>query len=461
MSSVFAFMVAAAPHAQRRARKAPAVIDPAARSAHEIRDACRAGRTSPQAVAQAFVEAAARANGRLGAFIAPITAALPAGAAEADACGLPACGVPLAVKDNIAVAGQPWRAGLVDAAAVDAAEDAAVVARWRAAGGVILGRTAMDEAGLGAAGVNPHHGPVENPAAPGFVAGGSSAGSAAAVAAGCAPVALGTDTMGSVRIPAAFCGVVGFKPTRGLLPMLGVRPLAPSLDEIGVMARTVADARLVLAVLRGAPADVAADRVRPPQAGLEGLVLGRLPAEAAARLEEPVGAAFAAACARVTAAGGRIVDLDAPAGFCARLRKEVFLVVEVEGARAYGELLDGPLLGATLRRLLAFGRDLPPERHAEAVAVLAEATREIRRWLDGVDMLITPTTPTRAFARGAEPPSGLADFTTLANVAGLPAISIPAGTAERPIGVQLIGAAGADARVLDAADVLQRLAAWS
>jgi len=171
-------------------------------------------------------------------------------------------GFRLAVKDNIDVAGLPTTAGLQAWRNRIAQQDAAVVARLRKAGAIIVGKTLMDEAAFGALGDNPWYGRVHNPARRGYTAGGSSAGSAAAVAAGQADVALGTDTLGSVRIPASYCGVVGYVPSAGRIEMAGVTPLAPSFDRVGLFTRTVPEMLRFAGMLFDAGQDLQAGRTR-------------------------------------------------------------------------------------------------------------------------------------------------------------------------------------------------------
>jgi aspartyl-tRNA(Asn)/glutamyl-tRNA(Gln) amidotransferase subunit A len=366
---------------------------------------------------------------------------LPAEAGEA------ASAAPIAVKNNIAVRGVPTRAGFDPAYALEpAAADATVVARWREAGGAVIGVTTMDEGALGASGTALGIGPIGNPAAPGFSPGGSSGGSAAAVAAGIVPLALGTDTMGSVRIPASHCGVVGFKPSRGVLPRAGVTPLAPSFDHVGLIAASVADVGRALPILAGPDSADPASRALPPApadaAGqtLRGRILG-VPAFAReAALEPAVRIAFEEACALLARAGARLVPLAWDARFSSGLRKETFLLVEREAA-ALADLIDDASGRASpgFRRLVAFGRGLPPERVARARAALRAIASRVAEDMAGIDAVITPTTPQRAFPHGAPPPPDQADFTSLANVAGLPALSVPMPCAERPVGLQIMG----------------------
>lgn len=427
-------------------------------SARAIAEAVRAGRLSPREVADAAVEAARGANGALCAFVAigeePMLA-------EPEADG-PVRGVPLAVKDNIALAGRAPSAGVAGAPFPPAERDARLAALWRARGGSIVGRLNMHEGALGATSDNPAFGRVENPAAPGFTPGGSSGGSAAVVAAGIVPVALGTDTMGSVRIPASYCGIVGFKPSRGALSREGIAPLSPTLDHAGIFARDVADVALAFEALAfDDPADPAA-RALPapidaPPASLSGFVFGLPESVAGAALEAEVAAAFEAALARLRAAGARIEPFD-DAGFAgAGIRKEAFLISEVEGALVYGAQLADPDSGLSpsFRKMLAFGRDLPATRYAAALQACAGAGSLARRAAARFDAILAPTTSHRAFAHGTPAPVDQADFTVIANASGLPAISLPMPCAGRPAGLQLAGADLGDRRLLAIAALVE------
>jgi len=302
-------------------------------------------------------------------------------------------GLRLAVKDNIDVAGMPCAGGMEAYRGRIAPRDAPCVARLRAAGYTIVGKTLMDEAAFGALGDNPWFGRCHNPHRQGYTCGGSSAGSAAAVAAGLADAALGTDTLGSVRIPASYCGVVGFLPSRGLIDSAGVMPLMPEFDRVGVLAPSVADAARVASLIAG--------RKIEPRAGAR--VTNRVP-------EKNLGA----------------------------LRRAALLLVEVEAARIHAALLDDPRskISPPLRAALNFGRAATADRIEKAKARVAEA----QRWLEGSDVLVLPTTPGPAFAFDAPVPESQADFTVLASVTGLAAISVP-GKAEDglPVGVQVLG----------------------
>lgn len=300
-------------------------------------------------------------------------------------------GLRLAVKDNIDVAGMPTAGGMEPYRGRIAQRDAPFVARLKAAGYTVVGKTLMDEAAFGALGDNPWFGRCHNPHRHGYTCGGSSAGSAAAVAAGLADVALGTDTLGSVRIPASYCGVVGYLPGPGVIDCTGVMPLMPEYDRVGVLAPTVATAAQVAAI--------------SPRSGAR---VGELPAT---------------------------FDLAA-------LRRAALLMVEIEAARIHAALLDDPgsKISAPLRAALRFGRDAAPDRVEKAKARIAEAGRWLDELFRDCDVLVLPTTPGPAFPFDRPAPESQADFTVLASVAGLAAISVPGKTVDAlPVGVQAMG----------------------
>ena len=332
-------------------------------------------------------------------------------------------GFRLAVKDNIDVAGLATTAGLQAWRHRIAERDAPIVASLKKSGAVVVGKTLMDEAAFGALGDNPWYGRVHNPARHGYTAGGSSAGSAAAVAAGDADLALGTDTLGSVRIPASYCGVVGYVPSAGRVDMSGVVPLAPSFDRVGFFARTVADvARYAGVELSGNGASVGV------------LTRHAHVVDAAQRLKLP------------------LTQIDTSAFDWGGLRRAMLLQIEIEAA----PLLSLDSLSAPLRAALEFGRNASAEKKARAQAIQEFARTRIEEWLARCDVLILPSTPQTAFPFDAPVPSDQADYATLSSLLGLPAISVPAAVApgELPIGVQLIAARGEDARLLNAAALL-------
>jgi aspartyl-tRNA(Asn)/glutamyl-tRNA(Gln) amidotransferase subunit A len=432
------------------------------RSAVALLDTLLAGRVTPDEVEAQTIAAADRGNARLRTFIDIFPDPTASTRPSMDAFSV--YGLPLAVKDNIAIAGHRLSAGIAGNPYPVGEKSAHVVARWRALGGRVIGRTNLHEGALGGTSDNPAFGRVDNPAAPGFTPGGSSGGSAAAVAAGILPLALGTDTMGSVRIPASYCGVVGFKPSRGVISRTGVIALSPTLDHVGIFANMIADVEIAVRAL--ADDDALDPHARPlpncarsPPGSLEGLLFGIPDCIAKVDVEPAVTAAFDNACARLMSAGVTFVPVvgDALAG--QRLRKEGFLISEVEGALVHEALLDDPRSGLSprFRSLLEYGRNLPAPRYASALQTCARIGAMARRAVCGLDAIVTPTTPQRAFRHGETAPANQADFTVFANAAGLPAVSLPMTCEARPAGLQLTGGDLGDYRLLAIARLVEAI----
>ena len=380
----------------------------------------------------------------------------------------PLHGVPVAVKDNIDVAGLPTTDGTRFYAGRIAARDAGTVARLRRAGAVVLGKLNMHEGALGATTDNPHWGRADNPAAPGHTPGGSSGGSAVAVAAGYVPLTLGSDTMGSVRIPAAYCGVWGLKPTRGLIGASGLSHLSWTLDTIGPLAASAKDLMAALFVLAGPdpgdPLSAAAAMLPLRRDGLRKLVLG-LPAEAAGVALEPgVAAAFAALCGRLEQAGVTLRPVSLAGWDPPRLRRAGLLVAEAEAASVIGPDLDADLAAGgggfsdAFRLMVNHGRRAEGARVAAAYRRLTLARTAALGALGEVAGLLLPTAPQRPFAHGAPVPDNQADLTALANAAGLPAVAFPIAAPDGGVSAsaQLIGAPYADARIIALAGAMAR-----
>jgi aspartyl-tRNA(Asn)/glutamyl-tRNA(Gln) amidotransferase subunit A len=418
-----------------------------------------AGRTAARDALEVYLDRIARHGAALNAFLA--VAADPArAAAEAldrrrrDGAPLgPLAGVPLAIKDNLDVAGLATTAGIGALRGRTPERDAACVASLRRADAVLLGKTNMDEAAFGATNDNPHFGRCHNPHRPDCTPGGSSGGSAAAVAAGLAAAALGSDTLGSVRIPAAYCGCVGYKPTRGSVPAGGLMPLCRSLDEVGVLARSVADCAAVFDAIR----DRVPGAASAPPSGLTGVGIGMV---AGLDVEPEIAAAADRTAAALAACGCTLNRCALEAVDLGRVRRAGLLVTEAEGARVHADLLADPKSGISqaLRDGLGYGAAQTPERLAQARELLRDASRRVDSLLASFALLVLPTTPQPAFPFGSPVPANQAELTVLASAGGLPAISIPAGWSREglPVGVQLIGARGSDALVLAAGAACER-----
>jgi aspartyl-tRNA(Asn)/glutamyl-tRNA(Gln) amidotransferase subunit A len=337
----------------------------------------------------------------------------------------PLAGMTIGVKANIAVAGMPWHAGLAAFETRLAERDADTVALLRQAGAAIIGVLNMEEAALGAKSDNPHFGPVHNPHRIGYSPGGSSGGSGAAVAAGLCDAALGTDTMGSIRIPASHCGVYGFKPATASVSQQGLEPADLTLDAIGPLARDLDTLERVARVISGFGDDP-----------LEGT--GATLTEHGVEVHLDVARAFAAALAALPETPARAV-LSHP---LSRIRFAGFIGVSREMAAH----LRGVPTSERLARLLTYGPRRSFADWAEDRAILERTAAEVRAVVEEHGFLILPTVPNPPFPHSDPEPPAQADFTCLANIAGLPALSMPAGwTADGlPTGVQLVGNAGAE-----------------
>jgi Asp-tRNA(Asn)/Glu-tRNA(Gln) amidotransferase A subunit family amidase len=407
----------------------------------------RAGQVTAGAVVEAALAAVQRLEPTLAAW-AHLDAEGARAAARALDAARPATGgalrgVPVGIKDIFHVAGMPTTAGSRPFAHSRPAVDATSVARLRAAGAIVLGKTHTTEFAFR------DPGPTTNPWNPRHTPGGSSSGSAAAVAARMVPAALGTQTVGSVLRPAAYCGVVGFKPTHGLVPADGVIPLAWSLDHVGVFARTVDDVALVLGVLTGRGLDPVP--VGAPRLALAPELLERATPEVAAHVRM-LAERFAAAGAKVAevrlpaefgglaAAGQRVLEAEAAA-----YHREAFATHEKDYGRGIAEMIRVGLSHSAVDYVVANRARLA---FREAVMPLLAAH----------DALLSPTAPGTA-------PEGLA-YTGDASLcapwssAGVPSVSLPSGVSAAsglPLAVQLVQTAGAEARLLGVAAWCERV----
>ncbi len=403
----------------------------------------------------ADVLARARADNALHHIYTQILDARVAAAAGSigGAASAPLCGVPVAIKDNIDVAGVPTSCGRrVSTGAAPAS--AAIVTRLESLGAVVIGKTNLDEAALGASGRNPRFGRCGNPCFPDRLSGGSSSGSAAAVAAGHVLLGIGTDTLGSVRIPAAFCGIVAFKPSHGRLPIVGVAPLYPRYDSVGLLAASLADIGRVATLLLGGQVT----RHGTQQGPVRGVAV--LDATALASTAPDVARDYRDCVARLQASDdpplgtGPALDWEGTAQ--AALWEVAHEFAERSTARDPGyRTLDD--IDAELGRLLARALRLPRGKLAAGRALLSESAAKLTDCLARADALLTPTCPENAPRSDADPAKHVAAFTAPANVAGLPAVAWTERLAGgRCVSLQLIGRHGEDLRLIDLAAQLRR-----
>ena len=404
----------------------------------------------------------------------------------------PLAGVPIALKDNMCTRGIPTTCSSRILEGWRPPYDATVVTRLAEAGAITVGKTNLDEFAMGSSTENSAFGATRNPRDHSKVPGGSSGGSAATVAAGAVPVSLGSDTGGSIRLPAAFCGVVGVKPTYGLVSRYGLVAFASSLDQIGPFANSVADAALVLEAIAGHdPRDSTSIPEAVPALsdhladGVAGLRIGLITEFIAEGISADVRARVSAAVDALTAAGATVEEVSLPSVTCGLSAYYVIAPAEASSNLArydavrFGLRVDAPTtpemyeqtrtagFGDECKRRIMLGTYALSAGYYDAYYGTAQKVRTlIRRDFDEAygrfDLLISPTAPTTAFAIGertGDPMSMyLADICTITtNLAGHPAVSVPfgLGTDGMPVGVQLLGPALGEVKMLAAAAVLE------
>ncbi|HSK09828.1 MAG TPA: Asp-tRNA(Asn)/Glu-tRNA(Gln) amidotransferase subunit GatA [Vicinamibacterales bacterium] len=466
-------------------------------SALELREAVRAREISAVEVCRAALDAVAEHEPRLHAFITVCADRALAAASRLDAdparlATLPLAGVPVAVKDNLCTRGLRTTAGSRMLDRFVPPYDATAVRRLEAAGAVVIGKTNCDEFGMGSSTEYSAFGPTRNPWDPARTPGGSSGGSAAIVAAGACPIGLGSDTGGSVRQPASFCGLVGVKPTYGRVSRYGLIAFASSLDQVGTFSRTAADAALVLQAIAGPDRSDATAASRPvpdytaaigrDAAGVRvgvprGLLEEGVDAEVRARFDEAIHA--------LRGIGLQVRDVALPH---ARYAVAVYQLVATAEASAnlarydgvrYGFRApgDGSLaemyaatrgdgFGAEVKRRIMLGTYALSAGYYEAYYGKAQRVRalirhDFRAAFETVDIVALPTAPSAAFPLGERVNDPLrmylADvFTAGPSLAGLPAVSVPCGTTSEglPVGLQLVGRMFDEEGLLRVADAL-------
>jgi aspartyl-tRNA(Asn)/glutamyl-tRNA(Gln) amidotransferase subunit A len=371
----------------------------------------------------------------------------------------PLDGVPFGVKDIIATAGVRTTLGSARYADTVPTRDASCVAALRDAGAVMVGKLATPEFAFGDA--REGHRPV-NPWAPEHWTGGSSSGSAVALAARLLPLALGTDTGGSIRVPSSYCGVTGLKPTNGRLPLDGVGTVSWTLDHVGPMARSASDVARAFAVLAG---DTTNERERPPT-GAPGRV--GVPRAWFAPCDPDVARATDDAVAVLDSLGATTVEVDMPDPELAAIAAWTITVVEFAEVHADWRDHVGSYTPAAAERLAA-GSALVASDYVRARRVRRQLQARVEALFDDVDVLVTPATPTAALRLAPVPDARFGDgdrmwlewvarYLIPFNLLGFPALVVPAGVSPdgRPLAVQLVGRPGAERAVLTAAELFQR-----
>ena len=382
-------------------------------------------------------------------------------------------GIPLALKDLYETRGVRTTAGSKHFSEYIPEEDAAVVTKLKAAGAILLGKTNLHEIALGLTNINPHYGACHNPWALERVSGGSSGGSAVALAARLCLGALGSDTGGSIRTPAALCGVVGLKPTRGRVSLRGVIPLSWNLDHAGPMARQVLDAAILLGVIAGydpddpycvdAPLD---DYVSGIQEGVRGWRIALADDDYFDRTQPEIMQAVRAAAQTFEALGARVEATSFPDIYQAALANGMMVVGDAAAFHAF-RLLESPQdFGADVLQRLKSGASLPLKEYISARRTQTLLSRQFGRFFENYDLLLMPTTPVEA--PPIEGPDAvelarlLTRFTAPFNLTGLPALSLPCGFTPEglPVGLQIIGPHWGEARVLRAGYAYEQATDW-
>ena len=452
-------------------------------TAVQLAERLRTGDASPGEIFEGYRERAAADH--LGAFL--WVAEEPQDGGGSDR---PLAGVPLAVKDLFCVEDVPSTSGSRILEGYRPSYTATVVERLRDVGAPMLGKTNMDEFAMGSSNENSAYGPVLNPWDTSRVPGGSSGGSAAAVAGGLAPWGIGTDTGGSIRQPASLCGIVGLKPTYGAVSRYGMIAFASSLDQAGPLTRDVTDAALLFRHMVGRdPCDSTSldfpEPVEPPsRERLDGLRFGVPPELTGEGIESGVSAVLGQVLAKVEELGGQVEDAPlphAPHGLSAYYilapAEASANLARFDGVRYGLRVGDGDLLslyeqtraegfGAEVKRRIMLGTYALSSGYYEAYYGRAQRVRtkiveDFRSAFERYDFVVTPTSPSAAFGLGERTDDPLSmylsDFCAVpVSLAGLPAISIPGGLSDGlPVGIQLIGPAFSENRLLEAAFALE------
>lgn len=445
----------------------------------ELGRALARGETSSEELTRAYLARIERYGERLNAYLRVFTDEAVQAARASDrerASGKeigPLHGIPFALKDIIDIRGYPTTAGGVLLPDEPAVADAEVTRRLRAAGAVLLGKLNLHEYAWGGTNANVHYGNAYNPWKQGYSPGGSSGGSAAAVVAGLAAGALGTDTLGSVRIPSSYCGCVGLKTTYGLVSKRGVYPLAWTLDTVGPIVRCVEDAAIVLGAIAGPDPDEPSSALREAPAvelgrepDLKGVRLGLVRDYSLAHDGTPeeieVRPVVEQAIARLESLGAERVEIDLSE--LAESRAVVFTIGFAEASAIHEQHLDQhpDQIGEDVRKRLELGRKLSGVDIARAHHRAAEIRHRALRAMKGLDALVFPSTATASHAFDPKLALKTANYTGPVNLLGWPAISVPCGFNREglPVGLQLAGVPFSEPALLRIAHAYEQATDW-
>jgi aspartyl-tRNA(Asn)/glutamyl-tRNA(Gln) amidotransferase subunit A len=419
----------------------------------------RRGELSPREAVESYLDRIERGR-ELNAYIT-VRAEAALAEAESPPSG-PLHGAPIAVKDVIDVAGTPTTAASRILRDNVPGEDAEVVRRLRVAGAIVLGKLNTHEFAYGALTTSPHFGPARNPWSPEHVCGGSSGGSGAAAAAGLAAGTLGTDTGGSIRIPACLCGVTGLRPSSGLVSNDGVVPVSWSFDTVGPIARTAEDCALLLDAIAGTSTDV--------NGGIEGLRVGVVE-ELFAAAEPEIAAAAEAAIAELRALGAVVERAEVPLLHDAGTIQQLVMLPEATAFHLPWLRTRIDDYGADVRARLLAGLALPSTAYVTGLRLRRRYVAGTARLFERFDVLAAPEMPVIAprigdetvIVNGRELPYRLAliPFNSPWSLAGLPAASVPCGFVDGlPVGLALIGPRFGEQTVLRAAHAYQQVTGW-
>jgi len=432
------------------------------------------GEEARRGLTQACYRQIERLNPTINAFITVIPDETEIASGQSTSLARKLEGIPIGVKDLYKTAGVRTTAGSLFFKDYIPEEDAVAVSKLKAAGADIVGKTSTHEIALGVTNINPHYGTPRNPWNTACITGGSSGGSAAAVAAGMCTAALGTDTGGSIRIPASLCGVVGLKPTYGRVSLRGVFPLSWNLDHAGPLTRCVKDAALLLQIMAGydekdpVSVDVSVDDYsKNIEAGVKGWRIALAVGDFVEVSDTEVLSAVRVAAKYFEYLGAKVEEVDTTWLYEAAVANG--RMTQADGATYHRERLETnpELFGADVRQRLESGRDLSSGDYVLARRKQVEARRRSELFFRQYDALLLPSTPITALPindieNSASQAPSLTRFTAPFNLTGLPALSIPCGFSKAglPIGLQIVSGHWQEAKVLRAGYAFEQSTEW-